>query len=162
MKRDGTENSLKNDPPEILERIRHFCAYQERCGFEVQQKLKQWKVSAAESRKILQKLAEEGFLDEERFSRIYVRSKFHINKWGRNKIRYELKGRNIPETLIGRALEEIGEDDYLRTLSELISKKAAEIKNGKSLNIREKIITFSSCKGYEFDLITKILTELKL
>ena len=61
-----------------------------------------------------------------------------------------------------QALAEIGEEDYLHTLRDLIMKKQSEINSGKNLNIREKIITFVSGKGYEFDLITRVLTELKI
>lgn len=104
----------------------------------------------------------EGFIDEERYARVFVRGKFHINKWGRAKIRYELKGRNIPPILVKKAMEEIGEDDYMRTIRELILKKQSEINTGKHLNIREKIITFVTGKGFEFDLISKVLTELKI
>ena len=146
----------------ILVRIRHFCAHQERCSQEVDLKLEQWKVSPAKIKRVKLHLVREGFLHDERFARIFVRSKFHINKWGRNKIRYELKSRTIPDNLVSRALEEICEEDYLLTLRELILKKKSEMNSGKSLNIREKIITFVSGKGYEFDLITKVLTELKI
>ncbi len=162
MKKPGTETSLKNDQEIILARIRHFCAYQERCSHEVDLKLTQWKVSPERRNHIMKHLQEEGFINEERYARIFVRSKFHINKWGRAKIRYELKTRIIPDKLVSKAMEEIGEDDYMRTIRELILKKKSEINTGKHLNIREKIITFVTGKGYEFDLISKVLTELKL
>ena len=107
-------------------------------------------------------LTEEEFINEERFARIFVRSKFHINKWGRTKIRHELKSRYISEKMIIRAMEEIGEDDYIRTIRELILKKNLEINTGKNFNVREKIITFVTGKGFEFDLISKVLTEIKI
>jgi len=155
-------DSPTTDLEVILARIHHFCAYQERCSREVDTKLIQWKVSPAKKTMILHRLIEEGFIDDERFARIFVRGKFHINHWGRLKIRYELKNRTIPETLVNKAMEEIGHDDYMRTIRELILKKKSEINTGKNLNIREKIITFVAGKGFEFDLISKVLTELKI
>jgi regulatory protein len=162
MKRTGTDGLSKTDLDTILERIRHFCAYQERCAFEIDQKLRQWKVSEAKIAKIMILLRKEGFLNEERFARIFVRSKFHINKWGRAKIRYELKSRNIHENTIIKALEEISADDYLRTVRELVLRKQSEIISEKHLNFREKIITFVTGKGFEFDLVLKVITELKI
>lgn len=153
---------MKDDQEAIIERIRHYCSYQERCRQDVENKLVQWRISPSRIRKILHELKNEGFLDEERYARIFVRSKFHINKWGRIKIRYELRNKSIPEYLVNKAMEEIGEDDYLRTIRELVLKKMSEIKNGKHLNIREKIINFVAGKGFEFDLISKVLTELKI
>lgn len=154
--------SPKEDLEAVLARIQHYCAYQDRCTKEVDLKLTQWKVSPVKIKKVLSQLKEDGFIDEERYARIFVRSKFHINKWGRVKIRYELRGRSIPENLIAKAMGEIGEDDYMRTIRELIIKKNKEINSGKHLNIREKIITFVTGKGFEFDLISKVLTELKI
>ena len=107
----------------ILARIRHFCAYQERCMHDVDIKLRQWKISSANISKIKDLLSDDGFLNEERYARIFVRSKFHINKWGRVKIRYELKNRFIHEILVNKAMEEIDENDYLKTIRELILKK---------------------------------------
>jgi regulatory protein len=110
----------------------------------------------------LNNLQSEGYIDEERYARVFVRGKFHINKWGRVKIRYELKNRTIPDHLINKAMEEIGDDDYERTIRELVLRKMSEINTEKHLNIREKIITFVTGKGFEFDLISKVLTELKI
>jgi regulatory protein len=162
MKHSGLPSIPLNTSEVILARIRHYCAYQERCKYEVDQKLAQWKVSPAKIKKIRHLLIEEGFIDEQRYARIFVRSKFHLNKWGRLKIRYELKTRAIPGMLISKALEEIGEDDYLNTLRDLVRKKKLEINSGKHLNIGETIITFVTGKGFEFDLITTVLTELKI
>jgi regulatory protein len=145
-----------------MDRIRHYCAYQERCSQDVEQKLRQWRVSPARSRMIQDQLTAEGYLENERFARIFVRSKFHLNRWGRMKIRYELKFRNIPENIVMKAMEEIGEDDYLKTLQHLIMKKKSEINSQHPLNVREKIITFVTGKGYEFDLISKVLTDLNI
>jgi regulatory protein len=160
--RSPSSGIMKDNPDAILERIHHYCAYQERCCRDVENKLIQWRVSPSLIRKIMITLKSEGFLDEERYARIFVRSKFHINKWGRMKIRYELRNHSIPERLMNKAMEEIGQDDYMRTIRELVLKKMSEIKNGKHLNIREKISTFVAGKGFEFDLISKVLTELKI
>ncbi|MCX6304455.1 MAG: regulatory protein RecX [Bacteroidetes bacterium] len=162
MNKPGTDDSLKDDLEAILARIQNYCAYQERCIKEVDNKLMLWKVSEAKIKKIKLQLTKEGFINEERYARLFVRSKFHVNKWGRTKIRYELKTRTIPENLVQKAMEEIGEDDYLSTIRELILKKMSEIKTSKHLNIRQKIITFVTGKGFEFDLILKVLTELKI
>jgi len=162
MTNPATEISSKSDIEAILARIRHYCAYQERCKHDVNHKLMQWKVSSSKIIKLMRMLTEEGYINEERYARIFVRSKFHINKWGRTKIRYELKSRKIPGILVSRAMDEIGDDDYMRTIRELILKKNSEINTGKHFNIREKIITFVTGKGFEFDLISKVLTELKI
>ena len=151
-----------DDPTGVLQKIEHYCAYQERCSHDAEQKLREWKVPASKIPVILEHLQENGFLDDTRFATIFASSKFRLNKWGRVKIRVELKSRNIPENIIRRALGEIAEEDYRKTILELILKKKPEIKTGKNFIIREKIIKFVAGKGFEFDLITKVLTELKI
>ena len=152
-----------DDPVDpLLQRLEHFCAFRERCGQEVGQKLSELKVPAAKTGVIMKHLKENGFLDDARFARSFSGSKFRNNKWGRIKIRYELKNRNIPDNVIREALEAISEEDYLKTIRELILKKQEEIKTGKHLNIREKIITFVTGKGFEFDQISEALKELKI
>jgi regulatory protein len=162
MAKTGNSDSSTSDPAGIFERIGRYCAYQERCFCDVKQKLSEWKVPGGMINTITKKLKDEGFIDDERFARLFARGKFRINKWGRLRIRYELKCRNIPDHMIHKALLEISEEDYRKTVRELILKKKSEIKPGKNLNIREKIITFVTGKGFEFDLIAEVIKELKI
>ncbi|HNX87399.1 MAG TPA: regulatory protein RecX [Bacteroidales bacterium] len=144
--------SEKHSPDEILPRIERYCAYQERCQWDVIKKLHFWKVPRSENEAILRHLEKEGFLDETRFARAFVRGKFTHNKWGRIKIRYELKGRRIPEPVIQTALREINEEEYLRTLKGLIERKRLEIKKEDDSLFREKILNFVTGKGFEAEL----------
>jgi regulatory protein len=162
MTKSELHDSTTIELSSIVDRIHHYCAYQERCRQEVSRKLVQWKVTSVKIRKIMNDLQSEGYIDEERYARMFVRGKFHINKWGRVKIRYELRNRTIPEHLVSKAMEEIGDDDYNQTIRELVLRKMSEINSEKHLNIREKIITFVTGKGFEFDLVAKVLTELKI
>lgn len=162
MGKTGTDGLLNNDPAHVYNRISRYCAYQERCVRDVEVKLGEWKVPGNKAKAAIKKLKEELFIDDERFTHVFVRGKFRVNKWGRLKISYELKGRGIPENLIRKALHEISDDDYHKTIRELIIKKKSEIKPVKNLNIREKIITFVTGKGFEFDLALEIIKELKI
>lgn len=143
--------------------LEHYCAYQERCSRDVQVKLRSLNLPPSSHEKIIRSLKENNFLDDERFTRFFVRGKFRINRWGRIKIRFELSARGIPATLINKAItEEITEDDYRNSIRTLILKKKREIKAEKKLNIRDKIINFVIGKGYESDRVLEILNELKI
>jgi regulatory protein len=146
----------------VLQKIQYFCSYQERCIRETEEKLRDWTVQKKLIPSIISKLLEEGYINEERFSKVYAGGKFRINKWGRQKIGFELKLKGIPDAMIQTGLKEIDEEDYRQVLHDLIRKKQKEIKPEKNLNIREKIITFVSGKGYEMELIITALKELKI
>lgn len=146
----------------VLQKIQYFCSYQERCIRDTEKKLKDWAVQKKLIPSIISQLKEEGYINEERFAKVYAGSKFRINKWGRQKIEFELKLKRIPEVLIQKGIEEIDEEDYQQVLRDLIQRKQKEIIPEKNLNIREKIITFVQGKGYEMELILTTLKELKI
>jgi len=146
----------------VLQKIQYFCSYQERCIRDTEEKLKDWAVQKKLIPSIINQLQEEGYINEERFAKMYAGGKFRVNKWGRQKIEFELKLKGIPEIMIQKGIEEIDEEDYQRMLRELIRKKQKEMTPEKDLNIREKIITFVQGKGYEIELIFTALKELKI
>ncbi len=156
-------DSLSNiDDTRVIPKIARYCAFQERCRLDVLQKLIEWKVPADQAIRIMSYLEENNFLNEARFARSFARGKFRSNKWGRIRIQYELKIRKVQGVFIREAMQEISQEDYRQTLRELILKKQQEIKAGKNLNIREKIINFVSGKGFESDLAAEVLKELKI
>ena len=154
--------SYPADPSLVLQKIRYFCSYQERCIREVEQKLKEWAVQQKKITVLINQLQREGYLNEERFAKSFTSGKYRINRWGRQKIEFELQKRGIPELMIQEGLLEIGEEDYRKTLKEMIVRKKNEIKPGAEVNIREKIINFAYGKGFEIDLILGIVKELKI
>jgi len=146
-------------PVDFLAKIESYCAFRERSTAEVEQKLRTWQLPSAKTAAILKHLHSNGFIDDERFACAFARGKFRNNKWGRQKIRFELIGRKIPEKIIDRAMKEIGEEEYLQTLRNLILKKRKEIKEEKTVNIREKIINFATGKGFELDLVLQTMKD---
>src|SRR5690606_29639644 len=104
---------------EIRDKLAKYCAYQDRCHWEVENKMREFNLIPEAHEEILIYLIQHNFLNEERFARSYVRGKFNQKNWGRIKIRIELKKRKIPSRLIESALLEIDEDDYLKTLQNL-------------------------------------------
>jgi regulatory protein len=156
LRPESTESTL------ILQKIRNYCSYQERCISEVEQKLKDLAVQRKKIPDIINQLQKEGYLDEERFARAFAGGKFRLNKWGRNKIEFEMKIRGIPELMIQEGMAEIDENEYLQTLKELMIHKYNEIKSDKNVNIREKILNFAYGKGYEMEFILGFLKEMKI
>jgi regulatory protein len=152
-------------PGIIGKKLQLYCAYQERCIKDVISKLKDWNLRENEIENIILDLKKNKFLDEKRFVRAYARGKFRMNKWGKQRIAFELHLKNISPQLIQQGLNEIEDKEYLEGLRQVIMKKknelspASEIKSGKNLNIREKIINFAHTKGFEMYLILTILDE---
>ena len=141
----------------ILNKLRHFCAYQERCHEEVRTKLLSLKVYGDTLEEIINKLIEEDFLNEERFAKAFAGGKFRIKKWGRVKIKIELKKRKISDYCIKKGMQEIDEDEYIKTLKSILVKKLKENPKGKEQVRNYKAAQYAMSRGFEGDLVLDIL-----
>lgn len=140
--------------------MENFCAYQERCHKEIEQKLYDLNMIQAAKEKIILHLMQHNFLNEERFAKAFVRGKFSIKKWGRIKIISDLKFKNISSYNIKTALKEINPDEYHNTLEQLATKKVPLIKEANLYKKRNKLSTFLISKGYESSLVYEVVKSL--
>jgi regulatory protein len=129
------------------------CAYQERCQQEMRDKLYEWGLFSNDVENIIANLISDNFLNEERFAKAYAGGKFRIKKWGRIKIRIELKKRKISDYCIRKGMLEIEESDYLKILNEIIAKKLKETPKGKIQIRNYKAAQYAISRGFESDLV---------
>ena len=143
-----------------FQKAKHYCGYQERSHDEVKQKLYGFGLYKAEVEELLSKLIEENYLNEERYAIAFAGGKFRMKQWGKTKIKYELKLKKVSEYCIKKALKEIDEADYFKTLNKLADEKLKTLKGEKNIFIKKKKLqNYLMGKGYEFDLITAILKQ---
>ncbi len=141
-------------------RMERYCAYQERCHQEVRQKLITMRMIPEAIDLIMVHLLEHNFLNEERFARTYVSGKLKIKNWGRRRLTYELKKKDISETNINLVLAEIEDIDYLDIFNDLAKKKTDSIKETDTFKKRKKLIDYLFYKGWESDMIYEKAHEL--
>ncbi len=149
----------KLTPSQALLKAQQNCAYQERCQQEMRDKLYGWGLYTDAVENIIASLITDNFLNEERFAKAYSGGKFRIKKWGKIKIKMELKNRKISEYCIRKAMEEINDADYFKTIKELIEKKSREIKGGKMQIRNYKIVQYITSKGFEQNIVWDILKD---
>jgi regulatory protein len=145
---------------EALQKLMHFCAYRDRSQKEVEDKLDSMDMIPAAKEKIIIELMQENFLNEERFSRSFVRGKFRIKKWGRIKITQELKKRGISTPIIKLGLTEIKETEYRTTLYELAEKKLEKLNEPNIYKKKGKLSDHLLRKGFESSLVFECVNEL--
>ena len=144
----------KNDSVDkILQKAKHFCAYQERSHYEVREKLYAFGLYKAQVEDMLTLLITEDYLNEERFAKSFARGRFRLKQWGRTKIKYELKLRKVSDYNIKTAMKEIGDDEYAATLQKLADNKWASLKGGHKLERQAKATAFLLQRGYEAPLV---------
>ncbi len=108
---------------------------------------------------ILLYLMRENYLNEERFTRSYIRGKFYMKSWGRNKIRNHLKFKGVPEKLINSCFDEIDDDDYHRTLSKLFEQYHSKLKGQPEYQKKSKTIKYLLGKGFEYEEVLEVLKQ---
>lgn len=142
---------------QAIQKLRHYCGYQERSHQEAVQKLWDLGVRKAEHDEIIASLIEDDYLNEERFAIQFVGGKFRMKDWGRKKIYYGLKEKGVSEYIIKRAMKEIDDAAYQKVLLELAEKKYASLKGEQYLVRKKKTMDYLLQKGYESQLVTAIV-----
>jgi regulatory protein len=147
---------------QALQKLRHYCSYQERCHAEVKEKLYSFGLYKQVVEECISQLIEENYLNEERFAVAFAGGKFRIKHWGRKKIQQELKQKRVSEYCIRKALQEIDEEQYIKTLDKLASKKWSSIKGqGITRFVKnQKTTVWLLQRGYEPELISRAIATL--
>lgn len=145
---------------QALQKLKHYCAYQERSHAEVKEKLYSMGVWASDRDQIISTLIEENYLNEERFAMAYAGGKFRVKQWGRVKIKYELKQKQVIEYCIKKAMKQIGEEEYYAVLKKLAAEKYASLKDEQYLVRKKKTMDFLVQRGFETDLVSEVLKEI--
>ena len=145
---------------EAKKKIEHYCAYQERCHKEVNEKLKQMGMIPMVIDQIISDLIRENYLNELRFAEAFARGKFRIKKWGKSRIVSALKQRNISDYCIKKALKEIPQEEYLQTFHELALKKGLSLQENTLDVQKRKLMQYLQYRGWESALIYDKIKEL--
>ena len=146
---------------EALKKLQRYCAYQDRCHQEVRSKLLDLGVYGDTLEEIMAELISDNFLNEERYARSFARGKFRIKKWGRTRIRRELKLRAITDYCMKKAMEEIDEEKYLETIRQLIEKKDRLLKEKNPYKRQNKIGQYVINRGFEPALVWRLVKEFR-
>ena len=148
-------------PDQAFQKAKHYCAYQERCHSEVKEKLYGFGLHKKEVEELLAQLIEENYLNEERFALQFAGGRFRIKHWGRMKIKYELKQKQVSEYCIKKALASIDEKDYLKTLQKLFDEKLKTLKSERNIFIKKrKLQDHLLQRGFEAGLVRNVISKM--
>jgi regulatory protein len=145
---------------QAIQRIRHYCAYQERAQQEVRDKLYELGMTKDEVEEIMSDLIADNFLNEERFAVQFAGGHFRIKGWGKVKIQHALQQKRVSSYNIKIGLKAIDEDAYLKTLQQLATKKWNSLKGERGLSRMAKTYAFLHQRGFEPILYQPIVQKL--
>ena len=138
-----------------LKKILHYCDYQDRCKKEIFTKLNSFELDADDKAFIFDFLNDEGYINDERYCRSYVKSKLNLKKWGINKIKLSLIAKGIDRDIIDSVVSEIDEDSYKEELVKLLENK--KINESDPYKRKAKLIRYAVGKGYSLSMVMEVL-----
>lgn len=150
-------------PEQAYEKAKFYCAYQERSHKEVKEKLYSYGLYKAPAELLLSRLIEEGYLSEERFAIQFAGGKFRMKQWGKKKIEQGLKEKQVSAYCIKKALAQIDDADYEKTLLKLAEQKWELLKGEKNIFVKmRKLQDHLLQKGYEYEWVSEMVKKIKV
>lgn len=141
-------------------KLEAICSQRELCRKEISDRLKRWGLPLEEHNKLIQYLVQERFVDEARFAQFFVKDKHTLSHWGKSKITFELRNRQIPSEMIDEAISQIPDEGYEEQLEEMLNKKLKSIKSGTPYEVCGKLIRFGLSRGYESGIVIKTAKKI--
>jgi len=149
-----------NDKKEgFVAKLKHQCAAQEKCSYDISLQLNKAGFTNAEQQEILDELLLDKFIDNQRYADAFVRDKLKFNRWGKQKLYAMLKNKHLANEIIRAALEKIDPDFYMDILKSELRKKLSN----KSLDKVQfqKLYRFALSKGFENGFIITAFKEMQ-
>lgn len=150
MKKEMTEQ-------EAYLQLAALCAQAEHCQQEMRDKMRRWELDETVQNRIIARLVKERYIDDERYTRAFVKDKIRYNKWGRRKVQQALWMKHIDTDIQQRVLDEIDEKEYLDVLRPLLKQKRKSIKAANDYELNRKLVRFALGRGFGFDIIRQCL-----
>ncbi len=134
-----------------------LCAQVEHCQWEMLEKMRRWELPEDAQARVMQRLVSERYVDDERYTRAFVKDKIRYNKWGRRKVEQALWQKRIDEDIRKRVLDEVDDDEYLSVLRPLLKQKRKSTKANSDYELNQKLVRFALGRGFTFDIIRQCL-----
>ena len=136
-----------------------LCARGEHSSGEMLEKMRRWDVDDEAQARIMQRLINERYVDDERFARAFVNDKIKYNQWGSRRIEQALWQKGIDKETRQAVLAEINDEQYLEVLRPLLKTKARSVKANSEYERQMKLARFAMGRGFTFNLIQQCLPE---
>ena len=146
---------------EAREKIRRYCAYQERSQKQAREKLKSYGLIPSVVDELFVELIQDNFLNEQRFADAFVQGKFNQKGWGKRKIEVELKKHGVSRHCAEIALSNVEKDEYSLKLLKVAEKKWRSLLHEPKRVRKQKAIRFLLGRGFFYEEIKEALVRIE-
>lgn len=110
--------------------------------------------------KVLVKLKEYNFINDELYCEKYINDKIKFSKYGKNKIKANLYAKGVDKDIISQKIVEIDNNlEYERALA-IANKKLPSLQKYDVMKIKSKLGNHLIGKGFDFDIVNKVIREI--
>ena len=151
-------------PKQAINKVEQLCSKQERCEYDMSQKLIKWEINPEQQQDRVDFLYANKFLNQHRYTNAYVKDKSTISKWGSEKIRMMLKQKRVDPTIIQESLSLTEVETQIDNCITILKQKAKLIKKDKNdyYKYKAKLIRFAMSRGFTMEQINKALKSLDI
>ena len=142
---------------QALLKLSALCAQAEHCSYEMTEKMRRWGLPDEVQARIMARLTQERYIDDERYSRLFVREKIKFNKWGRRKVAQALMTKRIDHETIQHVLDDVDDEEYLAVLRPLLKSKRRQLKPMTPYEATSRLVRFALSRGFTMDLIRQCI-----
>jgi regulatory protein len=134
-----------------------ICAQAEHCEQEMRDKMKRWGIEPDVQDHVVTRLIKERYIDNERYTRAFVKDKIRYNKWGRRKVMQALWMKRIDDEIQRKVLDEVDDKEYIDVLVPLLKQKRKTIKAKSDYELNQKLVRFALGRGFDFGIIRQCM-----
>ena len=142
---------------EALQKLSALCARAEHSSGEMLEKMRRWQLSEDAHERVLDRLIDEKFVDDERFARLFVREKIRFDRWGRRKIEQALYQKGVASDISRRVLDEVDDEAYVAELKKLIAAKRRSVQAESDYEMRAKLTKYALGRGFDYNVIRQCI-----
>ncbi|MDD3300495.1 MAG: regulatory protein RecX [Bacteroidales bacterium] len=141
--------------------MQRVCSGRELCVTDALRRLRKYSISQDDLSWVVESLLKDGFVDESRYAKAFVRDKVLLSGWGVKKIIWALKNKGIDKLVIDEAIKEITLSEEPVRLEAILKNKLKSYRktdNAKQLN--NKMVRFALSRGFSLDISLSVVNKL--
>lgn len=144
---------------EALQKLAALCARAEHSSGEMIDRMRRWQLPDDARQRVLDRLIDGKYVDDERYSRMFAHDKIAFDRWGRRKIEMALYKKGVTRNVYATVLDEIPDSDYVAALRPLLAAKRKAITAGNDYEAGAKLIKFALSRGFGMEIIRQCISS---
>lgn len=122
--------------------------------------MQNWGVEPSARQGVLQRLIDNKFIDDRRYTEAFVRDKMRFSGWGAFKLRAALRNKGIANEIVDEVLSSLDRDDMSERLRDRLERKMRTTKYTSRYELKSKLMRYGASLGYGFESVAEVVDAL--